>query len=303
LTYKKIIDQFPGYTIYQGESPGHVYHYFSDVYCCPITKKTKEIIGKGALCNRISAFLFSKLSQLNIPNHFLSSRNMRESLVQATNPLPFSLRIHNRASLDLSKTFHVPEDTVFDPPLIEYITPSEKYHANDDFLMAMGWVDQDEVDELQALALRTTHCLQGLFVAFDLSLIEIQLTVARSFDDPFLVAGPLSPENFLVRDLRTGDLWTMSPSDDAHASCPLTPYIMLAQRLGLYPEDLLDISEEEELGFPIYDRNDHSIITGKTNSEAVTTEEVKKSIIETHKTPWPKNVLPFPSPIVSPFVN
>jgi phosphoribosylaminoimidazole-succinocarboxamide synthase len=252
LTYKKIIDQFPGHTIYEGDHPGQVYHFFSDTHCCPITGLSREIPGKGALSHRISAFLFSKLTQLNIPNHFLGTRNMRESLMQATHPLPFTLRIHSRANADLSKDFHIPEDIVFDPPLIEYITPSLKYHANDDFLMAMGWVDQDEIDEIHALALRTTHCLQGLLVAWDLSLIEIQLTLARSFEDPFVVAGPLAPENLLLRDLRTGEIWNMNPSAESETS-PLVPYILLARRLGVYTQGP---SQKSEMGESLDLRSD-----------------------------------------------
>jgi len=236
LTYKKIIDQFPGHTIYQAENPGHVYHFFRDTYCCPITGFEKEIPGKGALSQRISSFLFSKLSQMHIPNHFLGTRNMRESLMQATQPLPFSLRIHSRAGADLSADFHVPEDTVFDPPLIEYITTSTRYHANDDFLMAMGWVDQDDIDEIHGLALRTTHCLQGLLMAWDFSMIEMHLNLGRSFEEPFVVAGNLTPETLVLRDLRTGKLLTMASSQDTDSPC-LASHILLARRLGIYAQD------------------------------------------------------------------
>ena len=300
MTYRKIIDQFPGYTIYQGESPGQVYHCFSDTYCCSTTGTSTEIHGKGALSHRVSAFLFSKLAQLSIPNHFLGTRNMRESLLQATNPLPFSLRIHNRASLALSNAFYVPEDTVFDPPLIEYITPSTQYHANDDFLMAMGWVDQDEIDELQALALRTTHCLQGIFVAFDLSLIEVQLNLARSFEETFLVAGPLSPEQFLLRDLRTGAIWSIEPTEDA-AGCPLTPYLLLAQRLGLYP-DSQEIPTESEAPCDQAgpDNANQPGISEKTRPEEATNNKTKSELGKAH---WPKNVVPFPKIILNPLAN
>lgn len=296
MTHKKIIDQFPGHTVYQGDHPGQVYHFFSDTHHCPITGATQEIPGKGALSHRISAFLFSKLAQLHIPNHFLGRRNMRESLMQASQPLPFALRIHSRASLEFSKDFHVPEDILFDPPLIEYTTSSKKYHANDDFLMAMGWVDQEEMDEIHALALRTTHCLQGMLVAWDLSLVEMELHIARSFEDPFMVAGPLAPENLLLRDLRTGDIWDMNPSLESDVP-PLTPYIALARRLGVYgqgpnPEDFLqeDLQgNSSEAVEPVQHPSDK-------NPQTKALDEVSPSSEDPTLRPpsWPKNVLMFP---------
>ncbi len=233
MTYKKIIVQSPGHTVYESENPGQLVHFFSDTWHSVATEKTIEIHGKGAFSQRISAFLFSKLTQMGIPNHFLSTRNMRESLVQDTYALPFTLRIHSCASMDLSKDFDIPEHTIFDPPLVEYIAPSSKYRINDDFLMAMGWLDQDEIDEIHALALRTTHGLQGLFAAWDLALIQLELTLARSFESPFVVAGSLAPEHFLVKDLRTGETWHSAPDSESESD-PLTVYSALARRLGVY---------------------------------------------------------------------
>jgi phosphoribosylaminoimidazole-succinocarboxamide synthase len=284
LTYKKIIDQFPSHTVYEGENPGDVYHSFGDTYHCPITGTAKEIHGKGALCHRISAFLFAKLTQLNIPSHFVGTRNMRESLMQATQPLPFNLRIHSRASPEIAHDFEVPEDMVFDPPLVEYLTASSKYHANEDFLTAMGWVDQEEMEEIHALAIRTTHCLQGLFVACDLGLIQIELTLARSFESPFVVAGTLSPENLLLRDLRTGQIWNMALAETLDDQ-PLQPYILLAQRLGLYADRSHGAMDDSALS-PGKESDVESIPASEENPGFTPSRMLEH---------WPKNVLLFPN--------
>ncbi len=302
MTYKKIIVQSPGHTVYEGENPGQLVHFFSDTWHSVATEKTTEIHGKGAFSQRISAFLFSKLTQIGIPNHFLGTRNMRESLVQDTYALPFTLRIHSCASMDLSKDFDIPEHTIFDPPLVEYIAPSSKYHINDDFLMAMGWLDQDEIDEIHALALRTTHGLQGLFAAWDLALIQLELTLARSFESPFVVAGSLAPEHFLVKDLRTGETWHISPDPESE-SAPLTVYSVLARRLGVYASasgenmplqaEILQTENIVENGLenleeqPEQTSTDHTLPIGpQVNPDSNASPQN-----EHH---WPKNVLLFP---------
>lgn len=273
--------------MYEGENPGQLVHFFSDTLHCSSTGAAIEIHGKGAFSHRISAFLFSKLTQIGIPNHFLNTRNMRESLVHDTYALPFTLRIHSCSSIDLSKDFDIPENTIFDPPLVEYITPSSKYHVNDDFLMAMGWLDQDEVDEVHALALRTTHGLQGLFAAWDLALIQLELTFARSFENPFVVAGSLAPEHFLVKDLRTGNTWNMTPNAGSEEN-PLAAYSLLARRLGVYTATP---SEGHSGCDDIHSENIAE------NSAENSTSEVPingPATLPSAEQNWPKNVLLFP---------
>jgi phosphoribosylaminoimidazole-succinocarboxamide synthase len=291
LTYKKIIVQSPGHTVYEGENPGQLVHFFSDTWHSAATEKTTEIHGKGAFSQRISAFLFSKLTQMGIPNHFLGTRNMRESLVQDTYALPFTLRIHSCASMDLSKDFDIPEHTIFDPPLVEYIAPSSQYHINDDFLMAMGWLDQDEIDEIHALALRTAHGLQGLFAAWDLALIQLKLTLARSFESPFVVAGSLAPDHFLVKDLRSGETWSTIPDPESE-SAPLTVYSALARRLGVYTS-----ASGECAGAPTVNTAD----TMADNAAQTNTDNTMPNpqVNPDPNSPqndehWPKNVLLFP---------
>ena len=272
--------------MYETENPEHVIHFFSDTWHSPSTGTSVEIPGKGALSHRISAFLFSKLTQIGIPNHFLSTRNMRESLVQDSYALPFTLRVHSYPSPDLSKDFDMPEYTNFDPPWVEYITSSSKYHANDDFLMAMGWVDQDDIDEIHALAVRTSHGLQGLFAAWDLALIQMELTLARSFQDPFVVAGTLAPEQFLLKDLRTGHLWSMTPNPELE-SIPLSAYSLLARRLGVYTPRASTESELREQTTHDYEPSDLPVAgTPITDSPSTPSALNPKTL--------PNNVLLFP---------
>lgn len=199
--------------------------------------------------------------------------------------MPFTLRIHSCASMDLSKDFDIPEHTIFDPPLVEYIAPSSKYHINDDFLMAMGWLDQDEIDEIHALALRTTHGLQGLFAAWDLALIQLELTLARSFESPFVVAGSLAPEHFLVKDLRTGETWHMAPQPDSESD-PLTVYSLLARRLGVYTSASAESVPMETENAVAQARTDSTLPIGpQVNPESHSPQNEHN---------WPKNVLLFP---------
>jgi phosphoribosylaminoimidazole-succinocarboxamide synthase len=244
MEHKRILTQTPGKTIYAGTKEGEVYHCFTDTYYCPLTQQTVDIPGKGAISHRLSTFFFSKLHHLGVPTHFIRTINLRESLMYATETLPFDLRIRCVSSPCFSKDFGTPEGKIFDSPMVEFIHKDRI--LSESMIMALEWMDLADLDQLQTLTLKIVDYLRGMFMGVGLNLMELTLTMGRGFEDDFFLAGAFSPETFCVKDVESGELWSMpfdSPQGQpawTDASCAvekqafLRHYQTIARRFGIY---------------------------------------------------------------------
>ena len=204
---KKIISQDPGRIVYATSKETECFHYFTDIISCPISGKEIELPGKGVINHRVSGFFFSKLQQLNIPTHFIRMLNMRQSLMHATLPLAFDIRVTCVASAILATEFNVHPNYVFNRPIVEYIHASSGRLLNETHLMAFSLVEMQDLDELHGTILRVVDSMKGICIAMRFQLMELKLQLGCGFncntDTPFLVCGDFSPESFSVLDLET----------------------------------------------------------------------------------------------------
>ena len=121
-----------------------------------------------------------------------------------------------------------------------------------------------------------------------MALIQLELTLARSFESPFVVSGSLAPEHFLVKDLRTGETWHIAPDPESESS-PLTVYSLLARRMGVY----ISVSGEN---VPVHTENvvESTIENAVQTSTDTTGPQVNpESNSPQNEHNWPKNVLLF----------
>ena len=72
--------------LYEGPEPGTIIQYFKDDATAFNAEKKGTINGKGVINNRISEYVFTRLSHIGIPTHFMRRLNMREQLVRQVEP-------------------------------------------------------------------------------------------------------------------------------------------------------------------------------------------------------------------------
>lgn len=200
MTIKKILKEIPGETIYENHHSGQIYQRLTDTCYDAEEKKSYEVPGRGAIVQKISSFLFSKLNRMGVPTHFIRALNMRECLVHLSLPLPFEIKIHLRASPQWSATFGLAEDKIFEPFLMEYFSSPHPYILSEETLMAFEWADEEDMDVITDLAMRVSLLLQGFFMSFDLALVHLKISLCRSADGEFMVGGHFSPENFYLKN-------------------------------------------------------------------------------------------------------
>ena len=212
-------------------------------YICHFTDEKSvngpSIAGKGVMNNRISEMLFSKLSDMSIPHHFIKRLNMREQILRATDPFLFTVRLHNYVDHSLHERFGIEKGTRLPRMLTEYTTKGGVYHLlSKEHILSFGWANEMELDEVQALATRINDILCGFFMGIGLRLVRLNLEFGRIFSQEFmepcdiLLIDELSPDTFELQDLQTGESLSLNTDEKDLATAAAT-YQHIADRFGV----------------------------------------------------------------------
>lgn len=231
---KHVVFEEPGKIVYEAQDPGHFVHYFTDMYRCEKTGKEAEILGKGAIVNRISALLYTRLHSLGISSHFSRALNMRKSLVMAAEALSVKTIARVSAMGDVARLYGLAEGTVFHRPLIEYYS-TRGVPVSEGQILAFEWLSPDDLEEVHGFVSRVVDILRGFFLGIGFSLIEVDLSLGRLMtteSDDLVLIGDLSPETFCLQDVETHEL--VGKGLIASGEDLASPYKKVAQKLGIY---------------------------------------------------------------------
>ncbi len=230
-------------TVYEGTEPGTLVQHFKDELVALGGAKRAMVAGKGVLNNRISAHLMTKLEGIGIPTHFLRSLNMREQLVRQLEIIPVSVVIRNVAAGSLCTRIGVKEGTHLQQPIVEYYFRkqggTEDAQVNEHHIIAFGWADPYEVEEMIHMAWRVNDYLNGLFAGIGLRLIDFRLEFGRLWGENgelyLFLADEISPDNCRLWDVNTGEKLDHDRFREDLGNV-IEGYQQVAQRLGLIPK-------------------------------------------------------------------
>jgi phosphoribosylaminoimidazole-succinocarboxamide synthase len=159
-----------------------------------------EFEGKGYYTFKISSFLFELLKKEGIPTHYIGpgEKGFRAYRV---NIIPVEVVVRNRAAGSIVKRLGIPENTVFDPPLLEFFYKSDelgdppicKEHA-----IHFGWMKEEDIRKVEDIALRTTRILTEFFAKKNLILVDIKYEFGYKDDGEIILADEISPDTFRV---------------------------------------------------------------------------------------------------------
>jgi phosphoribosylaminoimidazole-succinocarboxamide synthase len=155
--------------LYEGPEPGTLIQYFKDegaaMPAVPPSSAATE--GKGVLNNRLSEFFMAGLNAIGVPTHFIRRINMREQLVRMAEIIPLEVVVRNFAAGDLSVRLGIPEGTALPRPIVEYYYKDERLNTplvSEEHIIAFGWANQQDLDDIVALALRVNDFLSGVML-------------------------------------------------------------------------------------------------------------------------------------------
>ncbi|MGD9918313.1 MAG: phosphoribosylaminoimidazolesuccinocarboxamide synthase [Paenirhodobacter sp.] len=226
--------------LYEGPEPGTLVQYFKDDATAFNAQKKATIEGKGVLNNRLSEFFMNGLTNVGIPNHFIRRLNMREQLIRQVEIIPLEVIVRNFAAGSIAKRLGMEEGTALPRPIVEYSYKNDALGdplVPEEYIVAFGWANQQDLDDIVSLALRVNDFLSGIFYGVGIKLVDFKIEIGRVWDGDYMrliVADEISPDSCRLWDIKTGahldkDVFRRDLGSLTDA------YTEVAKRLGVLP--------------------------------------------------------------------
>lgn len=170
--------------------------------------KKGTILGKGAVNNRMSDFLFSLLEKEGIPTHFVKELNDREALVRKVSIVPLEVIIRNISAGSFAKRYGVEEGIVFSEPTIEFSYKNDALHdplLNSYHALTLGLATKEEIETIKTMAFRVNEILKAYFLKLNVRLVDFKLEFGRLPDGKIVLADEISPDTCRFWDATTGE--------------------------------------------------------------------------------------------------
>lgn len=228
--------------LYEGPEPSTLVQYFKDDATAFNAEKRDVIDGKGVLNNRLSEFFMNGLNAIGVPTHFLRRINMREQLIRSAEIIPLEVVVRNVAAGQISKRLGIEEGTALPRPIIEFYYKDDALGdplVSEEHIIAFGWANQQDMDDMVALALRVNDFISGVMLAVGIRLVDFKIEIGRVFEGDFqrlIVADEISPDSCRLWDIETGqkldkDVFRRDLGSLTDA------YTEVARRLGVLPKN------------------------------------------------------------------
>jgi len=168
--------------------------------------KKGQILGKGAINNRVTNYLMQMLEKEGIPTHFVEELSDRETVVKKVSIVPLEVIIRNISAGSFSKRCGVEEGIVFDEPTIEFSYKNDdlgdplinSYHA-----VALKLATWEEIDTIKTYAFRVNDILKAFFKSVNVDLVDFKLEFGKTSDGKIVLADEISPDTCRFWDSTT----------------------------------------------------------------------------------------------------
>lgn len=170
-------------------------------------EKKGTIVGKGAINNRMSNYLFKQLEKEGIPTHLIEELSDRETAVKKVSIVPLEVIVRNVAAGSFSKRLGVPEGTVFTEPTIEFSYKNDELGdplINEYFARALNLASWDEIETIKKYAFKINEVLKEFFLAAELRLIDFKIEFGR-YHGTIILADEISPDTCRLWDVHTNE--------------------------------------------------------------------------------------------------
>ena len=170
-------------------------------------EKKGTIVGKGAINNRMSNYLFKQLEKEGIPTHLIEELSDRETAVKKVSIVPLEVIVRNVSAGSFSKRLGVPEGTEFTEPTIEFSYKNDELGdplINDNFARALDLASWDEIETIKKYAFKINEVLKEFFLAAELRLIDFKIEFGR-YHGTIILADEISPDTCRLWDVHTNE--------------------------------------------------------------------------------------------------
>ena len=208
---KKILYEGKAKQLFETEKPFELVQFFKDDATAFNKKKHEIIDSKGVLNNLISEFIFTYLSNNNIPNHFIERLSPREQLIKKVEIIPIEVVVRNIAAGTFSNRFGIEEGKNLPKTVIEF---NLKDDENDDPLVSeehmkvFGWAKEDEIETMKKYAFEINTLLKKLFKKINITLVDFKIEFGRYYTNnnyEIILADEISPDSCRLWDMSSNE--------------------------------------------------------------------------------------------------
>ena len=166
--------------------------------------KKGQILGKGAINNRMSNFLMQKLEAAGIPTHFVEQLSDRETVVKKVSIVPLEVIIRNISAGSFAKRYGVEEGIVFEQPTIEFSYKNDDLGdplINDYHAVALKAATWEDIETIKKYAFGINDFLKKYMMEnINVDLVDFKLEFGRLSDGTIVLADEISPDTCRLWD-------------------------------------------------------------------------------------------------------
>lgn len=170
-------------------------------------EKKGTIVGKGAINNRMTNYVFKMLEKDGVPTHLVEELSDRETAVKRVEIVPLEVIVRNVAAGSFSKRLGVPEGTEFTEPTIEFSYKNDALGdplINSYFARALNLATWEEIETIKKYAFKVNECLKQYFLQADIKLIDFKIEFGR-YHGEIILADEVSPDTCRLWDVHTNE--------------------------------------------------------------------------------------------------
>lgn len=168
-------------------------------------QKKGTIVGKGAINNRMTNYIFKKLEEKGVPTHFIEELNDRETAVKKVEIVPLEVIIRNFSAGSFAKKMGMEEGIKFSRPTLEFSYKNDDLgdpFINKYYALALDLATEEEIDAITRYAFQVNEVMQEYFSSLNIELIDFKIEFGR-YHGQIILADEVSPDTCRLWDKDT----------------------------------------------------------------------------------------------------
>ena len=168
-------------------------------------EKKGTIVGKGAINNKMTNYMFKHLEKEGIPTHLVEEISDRETIVKKVEIVPLEVIVRNVAAGSFSKKLGIEEGTKLKQPTLEFSYKCDELgdpFINKYYALGLGLATEEEIEDITKYAFKVNEFMLGFFKNIGIDLIDFKIEFGR-FHGKILLADEISPDTCRFWDSKT----------------------------------------------------------------------------------------------------
>ena len=192
--------------VYETSNLDEVIIYYKDDATAFNGVKKASISNKGILNNQITEILFSKLQELNIPNHFVKRIDERSQLCQKVDIVQLEFIVRNYIAGSMAKRLRIKEGTKAPNVIFEICYKNDELGdplINDHHAVALGLCSYEELHKMYSLTSKINSILSNIFDQEGIILVDFKIEFGKNNKGELVLADEISPDTCRLWDKET----------------------------------------------------------------------------------------------------